>query len=433
MLNKSDMAKYLEYFHHLHIGGNCFPTYGHIFETQGYITNANSITPKGYIAYALLLHNVSPVGIVWNEIEKIEFNLYFQQDPKLTGVVVQALFYMLKERPSFKPKFKKYDLRHFSREQSLAELSTLNESLVLRCGLLAEGILEWTTDGIKVTHKGNIFKELLQSSDRPVTPMLALAQAQSDYLLPELVDYVDVYLEDSELNIHGRNYQLPVLYTEELYSVSEVDFLEELINDYMRDVIKRTVPITYTEAAKRYIEQEQGMPIENKTDSTVYATLAGTGTEEKTSVTKKVVKRTFKNLKLGGKIKLAGKANRAAVDLTIGMIPNKPEWMESENFKKGMLWLGPTLLQVVNAGIEDMEQIPSPVKDILAEAADLGQVDASMESTDAIVLPAVMLIGEILKNYMVAVGGKAAANLLTQDMVGDIVMQLVTGKAREEA
>lgn len=139
-------------------------------------------------------------------------------------------------------------------------------------------------------------------------------------------------------------------------------------------------------------------------------------------IVKKVAGRTFKNAVVGSKLTLVRLANRKSVQLALSMIPDKPEWMNDPKFESGLLWLGPTVLQVVNAVIEDREDIPDVIKSLLAEAGDLGQINASMETTETMILPFAGILKDILTGYLVAVGGKAVANLITEDMVMSMFM-----------
>lgn len=151
-----------------------------------------------------------------------------------------------------------------------------------------------------------------------------------------------------------------------------------------------------------------------------------------TSLPSKMATASLSNVQFGAKLKLVGAANATAVNITLASLPSKPEWMNKDEFKAGMLWLGPLLLQLVNLGIEDNKKIPDMIKSVLIEAADFGQIDAAMQTAELSAVPVAHVLGKIVSSYLKAVGGEAIEKLLTQDIIDEITAPLVQHQVKEK-
>lgn len=202
----------------------------------------------------------------------------------------------------------------------------------------------------------------------------------------------------------------------------------EIVIDNLRRIVNNSSRVKSVPSIPELREKDNIMPPETNVEVQSVPV-------EKTNMVriKKLGTRTFDNVQFGLKLKGVAMANRKTVQLTIAAFgEDRPKWVDSERAQAVMLMIGPTVLQVVNLMIEDKESVPDMLKTLIKEAADLGQIDAAAELTETTLMPLVILVSEIVKNYLVAVGGKAAANLLTADMITGLVSSVFNAEAVKE-
>lgn len=143
--------------------------------------------------------------------------------------------------------------------------------------------------------------------------------------------------------------------------------------------------------------------------------------EGETTFVGDVARTTWGNVKMGMKLKGVDAINTRCVAGALAMAGDAaPAVLKTDAGRASLEFLGPTLLQVLVAAAQD-QPVPDALRDGLKEAADLGQIAAAGKGFGVGVDYIVTTLLPVVRDYLVATGATAAANLLTHDLLARLL------------